>query len=265
MGPGTNESISRRNFINLTAGGIAAATLIATPLLSFASQKTQIKAVVFDAFPIFDARPVFQLADSLFPDKGMAFSNSWRIAQFEYTWLRTSAGQYKNFWNVTEDALIFAAKKSGVNLAIKDRHQLMEAYLHLDVWPDVLPALQLLKGMGIRLSILSNWTVEMQASCVKNAKLEGYFENLLSTDKVQAFKPSINAYQMGVNSFKLNKEEIVFAAHAGWDAVGAKWFGYPTFWVNRQNVPLEELSVTPDGTGKDLAGLVDFIKSARPS
>jgi 2-haloacid dehalogenase len=261
MNTPNNKFISRRGFINLTAGGIAASTLIAASPLSFASESNKIKAVAFDGFPIFDSRPVFELADSLFPENGAAFSNSWRTAQFEYTWLRTSAGQYKDFWNVTEDALIFAAKKNGINLAVKDREKLMEAYLHLNAWPDVLSALQLLKEEGIRLSILSNWTVEMLSSCIKYSKLEGYFENLLSTDKVRAFKPSVNAYQMGVNSFKLNKEEIVFAAHAGWDAIGAKWFGYPTFWVNRQNLTLDELSVTPDGIGKNLTDLVNFVKS----
>ena len=29
----------------------------------------------------------------------------------------------------------------------------------------------------------------------------------------------------------MNQGEIAFAAFAGWDAAGAKAFGYPTFWV----------------------------------
>jgi len=37
-------------------------------------------------------------------------SNAWRTRQFEYTWLRTLADRYADFWQVTEDALIFAAK-----------------------------------------------------------------------------------------------------------------------------------------------------------
>jgi 2-haloacid dehalogenase len=34
----------------------------------------------------------------------------------------------------------------------------------------------------------------------------------LSTDRVKAFKPDPRAYQMGVDAFKLKKEEIAFAA-----------------------------------------------------
>lgn len=257
----SNKILSRRNFINLTAGGIAATSLItAAPLAFAAAEKSKIKAIAFDGFPIFDPRPVFALVNSLFADKGEAITNSWRTAQFEYTWLRTAAGQYKNFWQVTEDALIFAAKKNGINLTAGNRQQLMEAYLHLDAWPDVLPALKVLKEAGIRLCFLNNLTVEMLNAGIKNARLEGYFEYLLSTDYVKAYKPSVTAYQMGVNALKLKKEEILFAASASWDAAGAKWFGYPTFWVNRQSLPLDELSVMPDGMGKNLTDLVSFVK-----
>jgi 2-haloacid dehalogenase len=36
-------------------------------------------------------------------------------------------------------------------------------------------------------------------------------------------------------------------------------FGYPTFWINRANLPAEELGVTADGTGSGLADLVKFV------
>ena len=49
------------------------------------------------------------------------------------------------------------------------------------------------------------------------------------------------------------------AAIAGWDVARAKWFGYPTFWVNRSNAPAEELGVAPDGAGADLNDLVKFV------
>ena len=49
------------------------------------------------------------------------------------------------------------------------------------------------------------------------------------------------------------------AAFAGWDVVGAKWFGYPTFWVNRADAAGEELAVMPDGVGSGLGDLVKFV------
>jgi len=40
-------------------------------------------------------------------------------------------------------------------------------------------------------------------------------------------------------------------------------FGYTTFWVNRLNLPVEELDVVPDGMGATLTDLVDFVKNLR--
>jgi 2-haloacid dehalogenase len=89
------------------------------------------------------------------------------------------------------------------------------------------------------------------------------FEHVLSTDRIKHFKPDPSAYQMAIDAFGLKRQAIVFAAFAGWDASGAKWFGYPTVWVNRLNSPTGELSVVPDVTCGDLSGLVAFAASDR--
>jgi 2-haloacid dehalogenase len=52
---------------------------------------------------------------------------------------------------------------------------------------------------------------------------------------------------------------VLFVAFAGWDAAGAKLFGYPTYWLNRQNSPAEELGVSPDGSGDTLMDLMKFL------
>src|SRR5688500_19131791 len=67
---------------------------------------------------------------------------------------------------------------------------------------------------------------------------------------------------MSIEAFRLRKTEILFVAFAGWDAAGAKAFGYPTFWVNRLNSPLERLGFFPDAVGKELNDLIDFVRSA---
>jgi len=66
---------------------------------------------------------------------------------------------------------------------------------------------------------------------------------------------------MGIESFKLEREEIVFAAFGGWDTAGAKRFGYPTFWCNRLKLPSEELGVVPDSVGSSTAELAAFVQT----
>ncbi|HLK55440.1 MAG TPA: haloacid dehalogenase type II [Chthonomonadaceae bacterium] len=246
---------NRRAFL----AGSTAAGLMACASQAQAAPKPTIRAIAFDAFPIFDPRPVSALVEQLFPGKGADLNNSWRTRQFEYTWLRSMGGRYKDFWSVTEEALVFAAKTLQLELTAEKRVRLMQAYLELKPWPDVAPALASLKAAGIRLAFLSNFTPGMLNAGIKNGGLEGTFEHILSTDRAKTYKPAPHAYQMGMEAFKLRREEILFAAFAGWDAAGAKWFGYPTFWVNRLHSPAEELDVAPDGAGANLADLVTFV------
>jgi 2-haloacid dehalogenase len=251
--------LTRRHFLSLAASGIVGGFLPLGALADEQAARTRIKAVAFDAFPIFDPRPVFALAEQLFPGHGRELSDEWRTRQFEYTWLRVTAHDYADFWQVTRDALEFAAAKLKLDLPADKRDTLMNAYLALKSWPDVMPALATLKKSGLRLAILSNLTPIMLAANIKSAGLTGLFEHVLSTDQAQTYKPDPRAYQLGPDALGLKKEEILFAAFAGWDAAGAKLFGYPTFWVNRQQQPPEQLDAVPDGSGGTLADLVRFL------
>src|SRR5262252_6452386 len=67
-------------------------------------------AIAFDGFPLIDPRPVGARAEQLFPGRGAALMEAWRLRQFEYTWLRTLSRRYADFWQVTEDALVVAAR-----------------------------------------------------------------------------------------------------------------------------------------------------------
>lgn len=251
-------SLTRRAFLSLAAGGAAMSVLAPNPV-SNAAALSKIKAVAFDAFPILDPRPIFARAEQFFPGKGAELNNIWRIRQFEYQWLRALAGQYADFWRATEDALVFAANTLKLDLPTEKRRQLMATYLRLKVWPDVPSALRSLSDAGIRLAILSNATPAILEAGIHNSELQGVFEHVLSTDRSRVYKPDPRAYQMAVDAFGLGREDIGFVAFGGWDVAGAKWFGFPTFWVNRLNAPPEEFGVVPDATGGTLTELVAFL------
>jgi 2-haloacid dehalogenase len=59
----------------------------------------------------------------------------------------------------------------------------------------------------------------------------------------------------------LEPDEILFVAFAGWDVAGARWFGYPTYWLNRLGSVAEELGAAPLGAGSDLQSLWAFLES----
>jgi 2-haloacid dehalogenase len=251
-------SVNRREFLAIASSTMAASGMI-NSTSSAATARAEIRAVAFDGFPIFDPGPIFALAEELFPRRGAELSNAWRTRQFEYTWLRTVTRRYRDFLGVIEDALVFAGRSLNLEITDDKRKVLVEGYLRMKAWPDVLPILSKLREKRIRLAFLNNFTPAMLDANIRSAGLEGLFEHRLSTDAVHVYKPHPQAYQMGIDAFGLKREEILFAAFAGWDASGAKLFGYPTFWVNREKQPLEQLDAIPDGEGSGMDDLLNFL------
>lgn len=245
--------MDRRSFLSLAMAGAAASAIPAWA----ASRK--IKAVAFDGLALFDPRPIFGMTEQLFPGKGAALVAAWRTRQFDYTWLRTLTGTYVDFLQVTDEALQFAAEAEKIAITPEQRRQLMAGFLNLKTWPDVAPVLRELKQRGLGLAPLTDFTVSMLEAGIRNSGLDGTFDHLLSTDIVKAYKPDPRSYQMGMDAFGLQREEIAFVAFGGWDAAGARTFGYPTFWANRLNVPTERLGVLPDATAPTFETLPNFI------
>lgn len=247
--------MNRRNFVGAAAWSAAAAVARGgTP-----AKHRPIEAVAFDGFAIFDPRPIGALAEDVFPAQGASLMLAWRTRQFEYSWLRTLTRSYVDFWRVTSDALVFACDALQLDLTAAKRERLMNAWLDLGAWPDVLPVLRTVKAAGIRLALLTNFTAAMQDANLRNAGLDDFFEARLTTDSVGAFKPDPRSYQMGLDHFGLPRGAIAFVAFGGWDAVGAKRFGYPVYWCNRLSQPAEQLDVVADRVAGTLSELPAFI------
>jgi 2-haloalkanoic acid dehalogenase type II len=82
------------------------------------------KAVIFDAYgTLFDVHSVVAAAEQMFPGHGDALSQLWRLKQIEYTQLRTlsdpAGARYRPFWDITLDALRYAARR--LNLPLRQR------------------------------------------------------------------------------------------------------------------------------------------------
>ncbi|MBA4163113.1 MAG: haloacid dehalogenase type II [Erythrobacter sp.] len=217
----------------------------ALPIPVRAATAPRIKVIAFDGFVIFDPRPVTALAVHHFPEKGAALAAVWSNKLFGYSWLATAAGHYQDFPTLADVSLRYAAQSLGLTLSGEVRRDLLDAYQRLEVWSDVVPALDRLKSAGVRLAFLSNLSEPMLLANMRHAGIARFFDPPLSTDRVQRFKPAPAAYNMAIEAYGLPCEEIGFAAFGGWDAVGATWFGYRTAWINRLGVTPETLGPSP--------------------
>jgi len=266
--PGHRTSnVLRTHIIGLAAFiGLAAASFVGQtlPRPVDAAARPRFKAVAFDYLVLFDPNSVVPVVEQTFPGKGQELTQLWRTRQFEYTWLRSITGRYVDFFAVTEDALVYAANAMKLELTLARKQRLLNAYLHLTPWPDTADTVRQLRSAGVRVIVLANFSPKMLHANAENAGLTGLFDALVSTDANRTYKPDPRAYRLGMERLRLAKHEILFAAFGGWDAVGAKAFGYPTVWVNRFNQPLEQLGVRPDETFTDLKGLLEFVLSGAP-
>lgn len=221
--------------------------------------KSPIKAVAFDYFVIFNPNSVIAEVEKVFPGQGIEFTKLWRSKQFEYGFLRSITTDHSDFFSVTGDALDYTAEAMQLKLSPKTRAALLNSYLKLTPWPDAVPTLKKLRKAGLKIITIANFSERMLRANAKNAGIEGLFDILLSTEVNRTYKPDPKAYKLGMERLKMKKTEIVFAAFGGWDAYGAKKFGYPTYWVNRFNLPKDGLGISPDQTSNDLKGLLEFV------
>ena len=241
------------------SSAIGSGAVAKSPPSAQRAPRTRFAAIAFDYFVLFNPDSIVRAVDEVFPGKGRAFTDIWRTRQFEYAWLRSIAGHYTDFSKLTEDALVYAAHAEKLELTDSQKRQLTDAYLHLTPWPDTADALRQLRKSNIRVITIANFSPSMLRANADHAGLATLFDALISTDANHTYKPDPRAYQLGMDHLRLPKQDIVFAAFGGWDAAGAKSFGYPTVWVNRFNQPAEELGFRPDRTVSDLKGLLDFV------
>jgi 2-haloacid dehalogenase len=218
-----------------------------------------IKACVFDAYgTLFDVHSAVGKYRQRLGDVADQVSLLWRTKQVEYTWLRSLMGHHADFWQVTRDALDFAFDMHHLN--DKDlRNDLIEAYLHLDCYPEVPESLSTLKASGFRIAILSNGTPAMLDAAVKNSGIEELIEKNFSVEEVGVFKPAPRVYQIAVDGLNVTPDEIVFQSSNAWDASGAATFGFRVAWINRFGQSAERLPGRPDVEIKSLMELPDLL------
>ncbi len=214
-------------------------------------------AFVFDAYgTLFDVHTVIARAELLAPGRGTALSQLWRTKQLEYTWLQSLMGTRKDFHWVTGAALDYALAALEIPLDAAARASLLDAYLELDAFADARPTL-------LRLAprprwILSNGTRAMLDPVVRHAGLGDVLEGVISVDEAGIYKPSPRVYQLAVDRLGLPAERIGFVSSNGWDATGAKAFGFVTYWINRGGAPVEQHGPQPDHVLATLADLTQF-------
>lgn len=221
------------------------------------------KAICLDALgTLVDISHVVDQLNNRFPGQGAEISNLWRIKQVDYSRLRTMAGQYKPFDQITRDALNAALSQVGVRASEQDIDEFMTNYMQGVAFHD---AQEFLAANTIPWSIVTNANWKMIRQILNSVGISIDDSSLLTSDKVESFKVSSDLYNLGwqwaQGQGATTKEETVFVSANQWDAIAATWFGFTTCWVNRNQETHEYLDIRPTFEVSNLDSVTTVIET----
>lgn len=191
-------------------------------------------------------------------DKAERLSEVWRCNQLQYTWRRGLMRRYENFDVCTRQALQAAMATVGVALSAADQDQLMAAYLNLDLFPDVIPALAALKAQGHALVAFSNGVEATVRTLLSRTGAMNYLAGIVSVDDLKTFKPDPAVYAYLAERCQTDKADTWLVSGNAWDIIGAASAGLKTAWLKRSPAAVfDPWDIEPDlvvGNLEELAG-----------
>ena len=217
-----------------------------------------VKAIIFDAYgTLFDVNSAAEKCKDKIGDKWEAFANFWRTTQLEYTWLRSLMNRHKDFWQITEDSLDKSIKTYKIDPLMKN--ELLDLYKTLSPYKEVHEVLTKLKEKNFKLAILSNGTPSLLNKLVKSNNLDNLFNDIFSIEQVGIYKPDSKVYDMPINKYQIQKNEVAFLSANTWDVSGGGNYGYNSIWVNRNKNIFDNLDFVPKHEIKNLSDLLDIL------
>jgi 2-haloacid dehalogenase len=213
---------------------------------------------MFDAYgTLFDVHSAIARVGAPLGAERDAISQLWRTKQLEYSWTLTLMGRSEgaDFETLTARALDFAFARYGVSDPAL-RQALLDAYMTLDAYPDVGPALGALKAAGHVTAIFTNGTQRMVDAAVAASGVGAHLDHVISLEATGRFKPSPVVYEHARAAVG-NPEPgaITFVSSNRWDIAGAAAMGFTPVWINRTGQPPEYPGLEPVKTVTGLAGL----------
>ena len=189
-------------------------------------------------------------------EKWPQLAAAWRVRQLSYSWLRTTMGRYVDFWTVTQNALDVTLGEMGMtDPALRKR--LLDLYLNLDAYDEVGGVLETLRSRRRPMAVLSNGSPKMLNSALEAADILGLFDEVLSVDALERYKPDPAVYRLVTDKLGCAAGEVSFFSSNNWDVAGAGSFGFSTIWVNRAGKTWDDL---PERPGHQVASLREAIE-----
>jgi len=188
-----------------------------------------------------------------------AVRREWFAQMLQSMFISIVTDRYADFTALQMGALTLIARRHDTALSEEDRRQVREEMQHLPPHPDVRPALERLRGAGLRLVTLTNSPEQVAQAQIMNAGLDDLFEAVLSADTVRRLKPAPEPYRMVAKRTGVPIEQVRLVAAHGWDIAGALRAGCAAAFVARPRMALDPVAERPDIVGDTLTEVAERI------
>lgn len=189
----------------------------------------------------------------------------WFGLMLQYSLVDTVVRKFHPFPDIGGATLDMAATALQTPVSEGEKKKVLSLITQLPPHPDVVAALESLKEAGFRLFTLTNSPRKTLEAQLDFAQLHPYFEQALSVDAVQLYKPAAETYRYAAEKAGTDVRKLMMIAAHGWDLAGATAAGLQTAFVARKGQALYGLSEKPTREGKDLLEISKQLTHLKPN
>ena len=216
------------------------------------------RVIVFDLIgTLLDLQAMDTHFERFFGDP--AVRKEWFMQTLQLAMAATLTNAYEDFGVQGDTGLEITARHYKVSLLGEEKNLILGTLLKLRPYREVAQSLQRLRDAGLRLATLTNSTARAAEAQLANAGLRDHFEQVISADEIQCFKPAPEIYHLAARRLGVEPGQVRLVAAHDWDVTGALRAGCAAGFVARPGQVMNPFGPQPDVRGADLSEVAEKI------
>jgi 2-haloacid dehalogenase len=216
------------------------------------------RVIVFDLIgTLLDLRALDTYFERFFGDT--AIRKEWFMQTLQLAMAASLTNAYEDFGVQADTGLEITARHYKVSMLGEEKNLILSTLCKLRPFPEVASGLQRLRAAGLRLATLTNSTKPVAEAQLAFAGLQRHFEQVISADEVQCFKPAPEVYHLAARRLGVEPGQMRLVAAHDWDVTGALRAGCAAAFVARPGQVMNPFGPQPDVKGTDLAEVSEQI------
>lgn len=179
----------------------------------------------------------------------------WFERLLHYSLVETATKSYHDFDRIGAATLRMLARERGLSISESEAIETMTLFRQAPPHNEVMDALNAFSDAGFRMVALSNSSSNALHAQLQYAKIDSFFDQILSVDSLKVYKPHQEVYRWAARKKNVGPGACLFIAAHAWDVAGAMAAGMQTAFIQRSGQSPYPLTSTCTYTEPDLLTL----------